>query len=348
MELLNKPPFAFAVGLVSGVALGYSALKMLDQTNNAPKPVANVPATNESNSSSGLSDLLFNTTVEYLLGPNRTVIVTEYRDTIDHVLMVMEENSIVSVPVVDLEKRRYVGMLNVLDIVGFLTINYSSNWNDELANLSVAEVLKSNREPFLPLYSTSPIALLLHVMTSLANEVPIMGAEGQIINVVTRHDVLWFVQENMDALGPRVDAPVQSIMQIMSSVETVEADAKVVEALKVMIKKGTQELAVISPSPSSLDTTGAGVLVGKLCASDFSRLSVYNFSRVNEAVSKFISHDPNGLVTVDSTATLRSVVQKFVSTKAPVLWVVDSSFRPISCITLKNITKFILNLANSL
>lgn len=48
--------------------------------------------------------------MEYLLGPNRSVIVIEYRDTIDHVLMVMEENNIVSIPVVDLEKRRYVGM----------------------------------------------------------------------------------------------------------------------------------------------------------------------------------------------------------------------------------------------
>lgn len=57
---------------------------------------------------------LLNTTVEYLLGPNRSVVVIEYRDTIDHVLMVMEEGNIISVPVVDLEKRRYVGMVELL------------------------------------------------------------------------------------------------------------------------------------------------------------------------------------------------------------------------------------------
>lgn len=54
MELLKEPPFAFAVGLVSGVALGYSALKWLDQANNVTKP-ASVPTTTESGS--GLSDL---------------------------------------------------------------------------------------------------------------------------------------------------------------------------------------------------------------------------------------------------------------------------------------------------
>jgi len=272
------------------------------------------------------------------------VVLTEYRDTIDHVLMVMEESNIVSIPVVDLEKRRYVGMLNVLDIVGFLSVNYSSNWNDELANLSVAEVLKTNREPFLPLYSTSPVALLLHVMTSLANEVPIMGAEGQIINVVTRHDVLNFIKENIDSLGPRVDSTVQSVMQLTSAAESIEPESKVADALKLMMKKGVSELAVVSASSSS-DSQG-GVLVGNLCASDFRRLSVFNFSRINESVSKFINHDPGALVSVDSTATLRAVIQKFVATKAPVMWVVDSGFRPISCITLKNITKLILNLAS--
>lgn len=51
--------------------------------------------------------------------------------------------------------------------------------------------MKLNREPFLPLYATSPVALLLHVMTSLANEVPIMGAEGQIINV-SNSDFFFF------------------------------------------------------------------------------------------------------------------------------------------------------------
>jgi len=336
MDLFKDPPFSFAVGLVSGVVLSYSAWRWLDQS----KPSLIISPTE----GSVLSDLLLNTTVEYLLGPNRTVVVIEYRDTIDHVLMVMEESNIVSVPVVDLEKRRYVGMLNVLDIVGFLSANYTTNWNEELANVSVAEVLKSNREPFLPLYATSPVALLLHVMTSLANEVPIMGAEGQIINVVTRHDLLSFIKENIDSLGPRVDASVQSIMHLTSAVESVESDAKVADALKLMIKKGASELAVVSSFAA--DDDNGGVLVGNLCASDFRRLSVFNFSRVNEPVSKFISPDPSTLVSVDSSASLRSVILKFVSTKAPVLWLVDSSFRPISCITLKNVTKFILNMAS--
>lgn len=338
MALFRDPPLSFAVGLVSGVALGYSAFRWLDGSYGS-KAIPVQP----SDATSVLSDLLVNTSVEYLLGPNRSVIVIEYRDSIDHVLMVMEENNIVSVPVVDLEKRRYVGMLNVLDIVGFLSTSYSTNWSEDLPNLSVAEVLKTNREPFLPLYTTSPVALLLHVMTSLANEVPIMGTEGQIVNVVSRYDVLRFIQENLDALGPKVDASVQSLMQLTSSVESVEADTKVVDSLRLMIKKGVSELAVVNSASST--GQGGGVLVGNLCASDFRRLSVFNFSRVNEPVSKFICPDPSALVSVDSNASLRTVIQKFVNTQTSVMWVVDSSFRPIGSITLKNITKLILNLA---
>ncbi len=149
------------------------------------------------------------------------------------------------------------------------------------------QVLKSNREPFLPLYATSPVALLLHVMNSLANEVPIMGAEGQIINislmwgysllwncfesihVVTRHDVLSFVQDNLDVIGAKVDESIQTLLQVcdhislslfppnvvisklMSTVEYVEETTKVVDALKLMIKKGVSEVAVVGPTNGS-------------------------------------------------------------------------------------------------
>lgn len=74
----------------------------------------------------------------------------------------MEENNVVSIPVVDLEKRRYVGMcstfyiisgahtftgmLNVLDIVVFLANKYNQQENGQemaasLRSVSVAEVL---------------------------------------------------------------------------------------------------------------------------------------------------------------------------------------------------------------
>lgn len=56
MELLKEPQFAFAVGLVSGVALGYSALKWLDQSSSSSsiiKPASSV----SSSDGSGLSDL---------------------------------------------------------------------------------------------------------------------------------------------------------------------------------------------------------------------------------------------------------------------------------------------------
>jgi len=329
MDILKEPPFSFAVGLISGLALGYSAYKWLE----APASSSSSKTTSSTDSISALSDLLLNTSVEYLLVPNRSVVAEDFRGTIDHALLLMQEGGVVSIPVVDLEKRRYLGMLNVLDIVGFLLTNYSTNRDDEIANLSVAEVLKSNREPFLPLYATSPLALLLHVMTSLANEVPIMSAEGQITNVVTRHDLLRFVQENLDVIGPRVDGTVQSIIHLTSGAEYVETDTKVADALKLMIKKGISEVAVVD---------SGGKLVGNLVASDFRKFSVYNFSKINESVSKFMSPDPNSVVTVDPNASLRTIVQKFVNTKTPVIWIVDSQTRPTGCITLKSISKLIL------
>lgn len=83
-------------------------------------------------------------------------------------------------------------------------------------------------------------------------------------------------------------------MKLTSVVESVESETKVSDALKLMIKKGVSELAVVGATSGNNSTLfliilmyllsfaaqGGGALVGNLCASDFRRLSVYNFSRV--------------------------------------------------------------------
>jgi len=262
--------------------------------------------------------------------------------------MLMEDYNIVSIPVVCLEKRRYVGMLNVLDIVSFLATNFNNQSENKqelaatLRSVSVAEVLKSNREPFLPLYATSPLTLLLHVMTTLADEVPIMDNDCQIVNVANRFEVLRFIQENIEVLGPKADGTVRSLLHSINGIsvlDTIDSDTRVVDALSIMDKTGVSELAIVNT---------VGRLEGNLVAADLRRLSVYNLSRIFEPVSKFVSASTSSIVWVEPSASLRYVINKFVETQTPVVWVVDDSTsnRPIDSITLRSIMKLLLDLTS--
>jgi len=349
---------AFMLGALAGTTLTYGLLKVLKLAahDNATKQQQG-PATGQ-DSASALSDLLQNTGIEYITTPTSKAVILieyhsttdEYRSSIDFALMLMEDNNIVSIPVVCLEKRRYLGMLNVLDIVAYLAANFTSSSQENrqelaaaLRTVSVAEVLKSNREPFLPLYATSPLTLLLHVMTTLADEVPIMGSEFQIVNIVHRLDVLKFIQDNIETLGSRADCAIHTLVGALhgtSVLETVDTNSSVVDAIKIMDKTGVSELAIVNST---------GKLEGNLVAADLRRLSMYNLPRLYEPVSKFVSTSPDCIVWVEPSSTLHNVISKFVETKTPVVWIVDSStsFRPIDAITQRTIMKLLLDFASN-
>lgn len=58
-----------------------------------------------------------------------------------------------------------------------------------------------------------------------------------------------------------------------------------------------------------------------------------------------MSGNPDSIVWVEPSTTLRRVIAKFVETKAPVIWVVDNStsFRPVDSITLRGLMKLLLD-----
>jgi len=354
---------SFILGALAGASLTYGFIKITNASQNTLQSTSNIgysPSTYQE-SSSALSDLLKNTSIEYLLTPTKkpvTVIeyrssVDEYRSSVDYALMLMADLNIVAIPVICLEKRRYVGMLNVLDIISFLASRFNSpdktledkreeELAAELRSVSVAEVMKYNREPFLPLYLTSPLTLLVHIMSSLADEVPIMGSEYQIVNIANRVDVLRFIADNIDVLGARADALVSSLLprREPGTLATIDIDTRVVDALALMDKTGVQELAIVN---------AFGKLEGNLCAADFRRLSTYNLARLYEPVSKFVSLGQDSAVCVEPECTLRFIINKFVDTRTTVVWMVDnfSSTRPVDSISIRSIMQMLLDFASA-
>jgi len=359
----------FLLGAIAGATLAYGLLKIsvdksTDNSNNNNNnnntnnnnnvqqgrsiSRSNSTPTSPQDNLNGLSDLFQNTSIAFLIPTSNPVIMIEYnspsdpyRSSIDYALMLMQDNGLVSLPVVDLDKRRYVGMLNVLDIVSYLASHYTfqDSVNQDLASalrtVPVAEVLKSIRDPILPLSASSPLTHLVQVAT-LADEVPITGNEGQIVSVANRVDVISFVQDNIEILGARADWPIKAFLRGNSSLEIIEPDARVIDALSIMYKTKISELAIVG---------NTGRLEGNLVSADLRRLSVYNLSRLYEPLSKFVSLNRDSIVWVEPTATLREVIARFLDTKTPVVWIVDNSnsFRPVDSVTLRSIMRLLLD-----
>lgn len=92
-----------------------------------------------------------------------------------------------------------------------------------------------------------------------------MGSESQILNIATRVDVLRFMQDNIDLLGPRADNTVRTLISSSNGVsvlETIDVDSRVVDAIRIMAKTGGTELAIVNAT---------GRLEGNLVPADLRR-----------------------------------------------------------------------------
>ncbi|KAF2070331.1 hypothetical protein CYY_008348 [Polysphondylium violaceum] len=287
-------------------------------------------------SNAQLIDLLHNTMIEYILNEKTSHVITiDSTATLDYALMRMNENQVISLPVVDLSTKQYIGMLSIVDIAAFL----SQFPSEDSPNTPVSEVLKYNRVPFLPLYVNSPIQMLIHVMAHHVPQVPIMSRQTIVVDIVSRLNVLSFINENIEALGNKANSSIKSLDLLSKTISTVNQNSKVIEAINLMNVEQTTELAVIDDE---------GKIVGNFSAADLRKLSIYSFNRCYEPISKFITLEPENLNIVIPSTTLRSTICKFVENDAPILWIVDNQMKPVSSITHIGLMKYLLNLSTSL
>ncbi|KAN0028459.1 hypothetical protein ACTFIV_010304 [Dictyostelium citrinum] len=290
---------------------------------------------NDIGSIHNLIDLLQNTLIEYILTQETSHVITlDSQATLDYALMRMNESNVTSLPIVDLQHKKYIGMLSIVDIATFLGQFPSV----ESPNTPVGEVLKYNREPFLPLFVNSPIQLLIHIMTHQL-QVPIMSNETIVVDIVSRLNVIKFINENIDELGSKANSSVRSLGLLSKEIFSIGMDSRVIDAINLLNSEQITELAVIDKD---------GKLIGTFSPSDLRKLSIYSFNQCYEPISKFIKFPPQDqLILVSPSSTLKATIRKFVDNNAQICWIVDNQLKPISSITQLSLMKFFLNLSTS-
>ncbi|KYQ91499.1 hypothetical protein DLAC_07257 [Tieghemostelium lacteum] len=284
-------------------------------------------------SSQGIVDLFRNTLIEFILSDETNNVVTiDSQATLDYALMSLNENNVSSLPVVDLEHKKYIGTLSIVDIAAYV----GKFPNQDTPNTLVSEVLKYNREPFVPLYVNSSIQLLIHIMTHVNNcQVPIMSQNGIVVDMVSRRSLLKFVHENIECLGSKSNNTVKSLDLLSNTISTIDSNQKVIDAINILNRDHITELAVIDPETSKL--------VGSFSASDLRKLSTYTFNRCYEPISKFINLDSDAVILASPNSSLRLVIKKFVENDCEILWITDASMKPVSSITQISIMKYFLH-----
>jgi len=279
--------------------------------------------------SSSVQDLLDITTISQVLSQQRKIIILEANDTLDHCLMVLQENGITAVPIVDLQKQKYIGMVSVLDIAAFLASLFpdAHSCPGSLPNNPLCDVVNfSESTPFLPQPLSLKISSLLTLFSEGVHRVPVTDDAGKIVDLITETDILHFILANESEIVSVIKDKDKSIYELgmIQGIAKVLASSKVAHALPKVYKVGA--LAVVD---------SFGIFVGELSARHLRTLSVHNFMNVYKTIAEWKSTYKS--VTALSTITLGETLQLLVESHNSRVWIIDDEGRPTGVVRSQDV-----------
>lgn len=308
--------------------------------------------------------VLNSTTVKHLLqtragGSDKPVISLPITSTLTDALTVMEENMIISIPLVDGD--RCVAIIDNVDILNFLVksiadikdwlINSSAEVNTVLAGVKVTEVIDfSQGDPLLVTGEDANVESLMKFFTSgLSHRCVVNTKSG--FSICSQFDVVRLLNSSMK-VHKQLERAAES-HQVMNHLQsrsvtdetvTIGSTEYVYAVLDRMVEKKVHAVAVV-------DEMKDGQIIGNFSATDLLHLKDCRFKELSLSVREYLDkHSPTSLnpVTIEAGGTTVSdVLGLFAETGLHRLWVVDSGSNtsfPVGVVTLSDILKIVSNL----
>jgi len=306
-----------------------------------------------------LGQLLQDTNVCDIVPPDQKVITIPDTASISEAIKILSSNRILSAPVeatqITDKRNRFVGFVDMMDLLGHILQMYEENRNTEKIGLYLhiwcqnIETLTvrgkefsshqikdfvdfSHQNPFCTVHMNSKLPLLLSVFKKGIHRAAIVDDAYSIVHIVSQSNVTQFLAQHIQSLGPILQTTIGDInLGMKQRLAQVNSEAKAIHAFHHMWINKVSAVAVVDKF---------GVLLANLSVTDLRGLSQENFSSlllpVLQFVKKFAPSNNTPFAVIDSS-TFESVVLKFASTKVHRLWVVDEHAKPKGVISLTDI-----------
>jgi len=207
-----------------------------------------------------LNDLLTTATVDDIFTARGKVIEIDVKDTAEHSFQVLVDNHILSAPVYDNEKRKYIGFIDMNDFVTFIVQVYKEK-KEGIEKEDFRKLLSQKRhfftetvnrisdiskiDPFRSLASGRPLLEAVRLLASGIHRVPIIK-DGRVINVLSQSAVVNWIAKNVDHVknDPKLFKTVGELRLGLTQVVSLPQYAKVIEALTVLHEQKMSAVAL--------------------------------------------------------------------------------------------------------
>jgi CBS-domain-containing membrane protein len=304
---------------------------------------------------SGMIQLLETTTADSLTLRHQFVTTVRKEETLRTAFEQLIINDIYSAPVWDESHKKYIGMLDLVDIAKLVTNIFTKHTvlaslqrtdihqlQEEFYNTQVKDIINlSGRNPFRPL---APSATLLQVVQHLttAHRIPIVNESGEVVNVLSEARILQFIAKNADKLGDLAEKTVKELRLGYGKVLTIDNQTRAIDAFAHMTSHNFSSAAIVDAQHSLHGNISIKDLKGLLA--DFGRLLLPVEEYIN-IIRRQNLRDIFPSIHCYESYTLLKVIQKFAATGVHRLYLLsDDTHQLQGVISLEDLLKMLLRL----
>lgn len=304
----------------------------------------------------GVSDVTFNTARDVLDNTKVKDIMVGFSRVIDvnstdSVLVAFQrltENKILSLPIFDERRNKYIGFLDIVDVVHHFLDALTetevgqgfASFKSRFAKVQCKDIADlSGRDPYQPIDESAPLGAVISLISEWdVHRVPIIDAGGELVSLLSQSRVTAYLSQHL----MKFDVSKKTVGELklgLRNVISVKESDLTVSAFNAMRKNRISGVGVVNAD---------GVLVGVLSVTDLRSVGYDDqlFKRLYTPVSEFLklahsqnAQKPRGVITVNLENTVGDVFTLFGKYGIHRLYVVDAANKPIGVISLGDLLK---------
>jgi len=271
------------------------------------------------------------------------------KTSLEECLNLLVQKNILAVPVYDSEEKKFVGILDMYEIMSFIAF---ASWDANTQDVNLQEFVSKTEmeQPAKNLLGTSGVeasdsinSLWIQPATAgIKDTIELMGKGVYRIlvdfgadkfKILTQSDLARFFLTQWDNFTFKDTLISEAFKE--KAVHKISTTHSALRGFQSIRLHEVNALAVVDDG---------GKLVGTLSGSDLRGLSHDKVTNVMLPVMEFLKGQGQGghkPVTCKNTETLKSVVERLVAEKVHRIWIVDNSDHPTGVISLSDIALFV-------
>jgi len=295
------------------------------------------------------SDILNNTKVKDIMVPVSKLIDINAADGVLEAFKRMTSARVLSLPVYDDRRQKYIGFIDIIDIVHHFLESMTqteiargfASFKEKFANTKCKEVMDvSGRNPFNPIEDDVPLGAAISMMNEAeAHRLPVVDGGGELVSLLSQSRVVSYLTQHLLKFPSSLLSIDELGLVGAKPVVCVKDTDVTVAAFQTLRQQRVSAVGVVDAQ---------GLLTGVLSVTDLRAVGYDEqlFQRLYMPVGQFLQlalesnpAKPRGVVTVQKRHTLGEVAALLAKTGLHRIYVDDGEQRPIGIVSLTDILK---------